>query len=387
MSYTIELPLTAGQLTQYTLSEPQHIRASSTPFTSRVAFAAAHVVADPNADHTDRSKPAQLDWGATLAYRRHLWSLGFAVAEAMDTAQRGMGLDWTASQELIRRSLAEARAVGGVVACGAGTDHLTPSPARTVDEVIAAYEEQIGYVEGLGGRVIMMASRALAACAQSPADYACVYNRILSQVKQPVIIHWLGDMFDPQLAGYWGSHDLGAAMETCLAILHENASKIDGIKISLLDAQREIVMRRRLPANVKMYTGDDFNYPELILGDEQGYSHALLGIFDAIAPVAAAAFHALDAGDTQRYCTLLEPTVALSRHIFQTPTYNYKTGIVFLAWLNNHQAQFKMVAAQESARSVQHLANLFVLADKAGLLCDPELAVKRMQQYLDGMTA
>lgn len=387
MSYTIELPLTEGQLTQYTLCEAQSLPASSVPFSSRVAFAAAHVVADPNVDHTDRSKPVQLDWDATLAYRRHLWSLGFAVAEAMDTAQRGMGLDWPASQALIRRSIAEARAVGGVVACGAGTDHLPPSPARTVAEVIAAYEEQIGYVEGLGGQVIMMASRALAACAKSPDDYARVYNHILAQVKQPVIIHWLGDMFDPQLAGYWGSRDLTAAMETCLAILQENASKIDGIKISLLDAQREIVMRRRLPANVKMYTGDDFNYPELILGDEQGYSHALLGIFDAIAPVAAAAFHALDAGDTQRYCALLEPTVALSRHIFQTPTYNYKTGIVFLAWLNNHQAQFKMVATQESARSVQHLANLFVLADKAGLLCDPALAVKRMQHYLNGMTA
>ncbi len=384
MPTTINLPLFDGSLTSYTVGEPHNLAQAAQPFTSRIAFAAAHVVADPIVDHTDKSKPAQLDWDATLAYRRHLWSLGFAVAEAMDTAQRGMGLDWPVSQGLIRRSIAEAKAVGGVVACGAGTDHVTPSPERTVDEVIAAYEAQIGYVEGLGGQVIMMASRALAACAQSPDDYARVYNHILRQVQQPLIIHWLGDMFDPQLAGYWGSRDLSAAMDTCLAILEENAAKIDGIKISLLDAEREIVMRRRLPAGIKMYTGDDFNYPSLILGDEQGYSHALLGIFDAIAPVAAAAFHALDAGDTQQYCALLDPTVALSRHIFQTPTYHYKTGIVFLAWLNGQQTHFKMVAAQESARSVQHLADLFVLADKAGLLRDPELAITRMRQYLAG---
>jgi hypothetical protein len=304
------------------------------------------------------------------------------VAEAMDTSQRGMGLDWPAAQELIRRSIAEAKTVGGVMASGAGTDHLTPSPDRTIDEVIAAYEEQVGYVEGLGGRVILMASRALAACARNGDDYARVYDRILSQVKQPVIIHWLGDMFDPQLAGYWGSRDLGQAMETCLAILHANATKIDGIKISLLDADCEIEMRRRLPAGVRMYTGDDFNYPSLILGDEHGYSDALLGIFDAIAPAAAAAFHALDAGDTKRYCDLLEPTVALSRHIFQTPTYYYKTGITFLAYLNGHQHYFTMLGGQETARSVQHLAQLFVLADKAGLLRDSALAVGRMSAHL-----
>lgn len=384
MSYTLNLPLENGALTAYTLKEPTRLALSPAPFRSRIAFAAAHVVADPTVDHNDRSRPVQIDWERTLAYRHHLWSLGFAVAEAMDTAQRGMGLDWAASQELIRRSLAEARVAGGEVASGAGTDHLTPNPGRSVDEVIAAYEEQISFVEGLGGRVIMMASRALAACAKSPDDYGRVYNRILSQVKQPVIIHWLGDMFDPQLAGYWGSRDLSVAMENCLTILHDNANKIDGIKISLLDAQREIDMRRRLPAGVRMYTGDDFNYPELILGDEQGYSDALLGIFDAIAPVAAAAFQALDAGDVQRYNELFAPTVPLSRHIFQTPTYHYKTGIVFLAWLNGHQEHFKMVGAQESARSVQHLCQLFVLADQAGLLRDPELALKRMKQVLAG---
>jgi hypothetical protein len=384
MTYTIDLPLEDGALTPYTLSEPRDFGLYSTPFTSRVAFAAAHVVANatPSPALPLQGEGAGIDWDSTLAYRRHLWSYGFAVAEAMDTSQRGMGLTWPMAQELIKRSIAEAKAVGGVVASGAGTDHLTPSPDRTLDEVIAAYESQVGTVEGLGGRVILMASRALAACAKNGDDYVRVYDRILSQVKQPVIIHWLGDMFDPQLAGYWGSRDVSQAMQTCLAILHAHAAKVDGIKISLLDADREIEMRRRLPAGVRMYSGDDFNYPALILGDERGYSDALLGIFDAIAPAAAAAFHALDAGDTKRYCDLLEPTVALSRHIFQTPTYYYKTGITFLAYLNGHQDHFSMLGRQETARSVHHLAQLFVLADKAGLLRDPELAVARMTSYL-----
>ena len=377
MPYTINLQLEPDVTTPYTLGEPRHFGVTQAPFKSRVAFAAAHVVADPSSGN-----PAtKVDWDATLAYRRHLWSHGFAVAEAMDTSQRGMGLDWAMALELIKRSIAEAKAVGGIVASGAGTDHVSPSPERTVDEVIAAYELQLGAIEGLGGRAIMMASRALAACAKSGDDYARVYDRVLSQVKQPVIIHWLGDMFDPQLAGYWGSRNIPAAMDTCLKILHANASKIGGIKISLLDADREIEMRRRLPAGVRMYTGDDFNYPTLILGDAHGYSDALLGIFDAIAPAAAAAFHALDAGDVQRYCDLLEPTVALSRHIFQTPTYHYKTGLTFLAYLNGYQDHFKMVGRQETARSAQHLAQLFVLADKAGLLRDPQLAVKRMGAF------
>jgi hypothetical protein len=323
-----------------------------------------------------------LDWEATLAYRRYLWSLGFSVAEAMDTAQRGMGLDWAATQELIRRSLVEARAVGGGIACGAGTDQLAPGAHVTLAEVEAAYAEQVGFVERQGGRVILMASRALAACARGPDDYMRVYDRILSHVRQPVILHWLGDMFDPQLAGYWGARDLDMAMDVCLYIIRDHAAKIDGIKISLLDAGREIAMRRRLPSDVKMYTGDDFNYPELILGDDQGYSHALLGIFDAIAPAASAALQALDAGDRERYASILAPTVPLSRHIFAAPTYYYKTGVVFLAYLNGHQSHFRMVGGQESARSVVHLSELFVLADRAGLLRDPEMAVERIQRLL-----
>lgn len=382
-SNTITLPTANGGFAPYALRSTPHVSQLTThAFTSRVAFAAAHVVADPTVDHSDNTRPAQLDWDATLAYRHHLWSLGFAVAEAMDTSQRGMGLDWVTSQELIRRSIQEAKSMDATVASGAGTDHLKPHPDRSIDEVIAAYEEQVGFVESLGGRIILMASRALAACAKTPDDYVRVYDCILAQVKQPVIIHWLGDMFDPQLAGYWGSRDISAAMDTCLSILQAHANKIDGIKISLLDAQREIDMRRRLSAGVRMYTGDDFNYPTLILGDEHGYSDALLGIFDAIAPAAAAAFHALDAGDTAAYHAILEPTVALSRHIFQTPTYHYKTGITFLAYLNGYQDRFKMVGAQETARSVPHLAELFRLADQADLLRDPDLALRRMRDFL-----
>jgi len=283
---------------------------------------------------------------------------------------------------LIRGSIGEAKACSGGVACGAVTDQLVPRPDCSTDDVIAAYEEQCEVVESQAGRIILMVSRALAAFAKCADDYAHVYRRVLSQVQQPVIIHWLGEMFDPALAGYWGSRDVAAAMETCLCIIQEHATKIDGIKISLLDAEREIAMRRRLPPNVKLYTGDDFNYPSLIRGDEHDFSHALLGILDAIAPAAAAAFHALDAGDLATYDSILAPTVALSRHIFQAPTYHYKTGLTFLAYLNGHQAHFRMIGSQETARSVSHLARLFVLADKAGLLCDPALAVERMQNQL-----
>lgn len=381
MPPTVILPQPDRSLYPYTLRQSTEFTPPQAPLRSRVFFAAAHVVADPLADVTPASPPA-LDWDATLAYRRYLWSLELGVAEAMDTAQRGMGLDWPTARELIRRSVAEARAVGGMIACGAGTDHLSPHAGYTLDQVEAAYLEQIEVVEQAGGRVILMASRALAACARGPDDYVQVYGRILSQVRQPVILHWLGEMFDPHLAGYWGSRSLDDAMETVLAIIHEYATKIDGIKISLLDADREVQMRRRLPPGVRMYSGDDFNYPELILGDDQGYSDALLGIFDAIAPAASAALQALDADDPSRYRAILEPTVPLSRHIFQSPTYYYKTGVVFLAYLNGHQNHFRMIGAQESARSIIHLSRLLVLADQAGILRDPDLAAARMRHVL-----
>ncbi len=377
----ILLPQADGALKPFTLSPPTGFQSPVRPLKSRIAYAAAHVVCDPLAD-VNPTLETSLDWETTLAYRRYLWSLGLSVAEAMDTAQRGMGLDWDTTKELIKRSLAEARSVGGNIACGAGTDHLVFSSNVSLKAVEAAYQEQCGFVEAEGGRIILMASRVLAACAKGPDDYARVYSQILAQVSQPVIIHWLGDMFDPALTGYWGSPDLDMAMDVCLNIINDHVEKVDGVKISLLDHTREIAMRRRLPASVKMYTGDDFNYPELIGGDEQGYSHALLGIFDAIAPAASAALQALDVGDVSKYKAILAPTVPLSRHIFQKPTYFYKTGIVFMAYLNGHQSHFRMVAGLESARSIVHLAQLFILADQAGLWHDPDLAAERMGRIL-----
>jgi hypothetical protein len=381
LTRTLQLPRAGGALYDYSLQTTEPVSYGQTPFSGRIAYSAAHVVCDPFAD-ADPLNDGRIDWEATLAYRRHLWSLGFAVAEAMDTAQRGMGLTWPQAQELIRRSTAEARSVGGRIACGAGTDHLAPGMSVTIEDVEAAYEEQCAFVEGCGGRIILMASRALARAARSAEDYEHVYGRILRQVKEPVILHWLGDMFDPALAGYWGSADVDEAMDVCLRVIATHADQVDGIKISLLDADKEIAMRRRLPAGVKMYTGDDFNYPALIAGDEQGFSHALLGIFDSIAPVAGEALAALDRGDRDRYDALFAPTLPLSRHIFQKPTYAYKTGIVFMAYLNGHQSHFRMVGGAEGARSIVHLSDLFVMADRAGLLADPERAVSRMKRVL-----
>jgi hypothetical protein len=378
----IRLPKADRSFELFQLSAPKDFPGRKQGNWNRIAFAAAHMVHD-NLAPQDPWLDMAIDWEGTLAFRRHLWDLGFAVAEAMDTAQRGSGLDWANALELIRRSVAEAKGVpGAVVYSGAGTDHLSVGAGVTLEQVIAAYEEQVSAVEHAGGRIILMASRALAAAARSPEDYAEVYGRILGQVREPVVIHWLGEMFDPALAGYWGAADHWQAMETCLEVLEANAAKIDGIKISLLSAEKEIVLRRRLPAGVCMYTGDDFNYAELIAGDEEGYSHALLGIFDAIAPAASAAFTALAAGDRKRFFEILEPTVPLSRHIFQAPTRFYKTGVVFMAWLNGHQPHFSMLGGQESARSILHFAELFRLADKAGLLRDPELATTRMRHLL-----
>jgi hypothetical protein len=294
-----------------------------------------------------------------------------------------MGLDWPTSLELIQRSVRATKARGNaLVFSGAGTDHLAPEDAKHIDDVIRAYEEQIGEIEKVGGRIILMASRALAKIGRSPDDYAKVYDRVLAQVAEPVIIHWLGDMFDPALANYWGTPNLDQAMDVVVGVINANASKVDGVKVSLLDKQREIDMRRRLDQNVKMYTGDDFNYAELIAGDEQGFSHALLGIFDAIAPAASYALSRLAAGDAAGFRDVLGPTVPLSRHIFQAPTRFYKTGIVFMAYLNGHQDHFTMVGGQESTRSTLHLAELFRLADQAGLLADPELATRRMKAVL-----
>ncbi|MBB4715060.1 dihydrodipicolinate synthase family protein [Streptomyces luteogriseus] len=375
---TIRLPGAGGALRTYEpRTEPLAVT-PGTPFTSRTVFSAAHVVADPFADVSPDS-PAAVDWDATLAFRRHLWSHGLGVAEAMDTAQRGMGLDWAGAAELIRRSAAEAKAVGGRIACGVGTDQIA---SGSLAEVRAAYEEQLALVEESGAQAILMASRALAAAASSPEDYLEVYGHLLRQSAEPVVLHWLGPMFDPALEGYWGSSDLDAATDTFLEVIAAHPDKVDGIKVSLLDARREIDIRRRLPKGVRCYTGDDFNYPELIAGDEQGFSHALLGIFDPLGPLAAEAVRVLDTGDVQGFRELLDPTVGLSRHLFQTPTRFYKTGVVFLAWLAGHQSHFTMVGGLQSARSLPHFATAYELADGLGLFPDPKLAEERMKTLL-----
>jgi hypothetical protein len=380
---TISLPTASRRLEPYTTGEPIVFPSKAeTERFNRIAYAAAHVVADPLADNDPWLDPA-VDWEKTVAFRHYLWDLGLGVAEAMDTAQRGTGLDWTGARELIRHALDAARSRPGVkIRCGVGTDHLDADADVGIDDIIRAYELQIEAIEAMGGKLVVMASRALARVAATPADYARVYGRILRQVREPVIIHWLGEMFDPALAGYWGSADHAAAMATCLDIVRESATKIDGVKISLLSKEKEIEMRRQLPPGVRMYTGDDFNYAELIAGDEDGYSDALLGIFDAIAPAASAGLARLSAGDLQGFHGIMEPTVPLSRHIFKSPTRFYKTGVVFLAWLNGLQDHFIMVGGQESARSLLHLAQLFRLADKARVLHDPELAAARMRKML-----
>jgi len=372
----IRLPTAQGKSETYHLvGEPIAVRKPKTPF-NRVAFAAAHVVADP------LSAKGELDWDKTLAFRHYLLDQGFGIAEAMDTSQRGMGLDWPLAHELITRSLKSAGSEASRIYSGCGTDHLLPSDARSTDDVVKAYLEQLHAIQKLGGRVILMASRALVRVARSPDDYVKVYTRVLAEAQHPVILHWLGEMFDPALQGYWGAEKFSDAAKTCHTVIKDNVAKVDGIKISLLDAQKEITFRRQLPSAVKMYTGDDFNYAELIAGDEEGYSHALLGIFAAIAPAAAAALAALAKGNLKKFHKVFGPTVPLSRLIFQAPTQYYKTGIVFLAWLNGHQDHFIMVGGAQSARPLHYFTETFRLADQAGLLRDPELAVKRMKSLL-----
>ena len=379
---SIALPDESGRLVAYALKgRPVEAPAGPHRF-NRAAYAAVHVVADPLAAEEPSLAPA-IDWEATLAFRHHVLDLGLGVAEAMDTAQRGMGLDWPAARALIERSLAAvAPAERARIVCGVGTDHLDPAEARSLDDIVAAYLEQLAAVQKAGGRVVLMASRALACIATGPADYEAVYARVLAEADQPVILHWLGEMFDPALAGYWGAGDFPPALEAALAIIHADAARIDGIKLSLLDDGKEIEMRRRLPDGVRMYTGDDFNYPALIEGDDRGHSDALLGIFDPIAPAASAALAALADGDLATYRGLLAPTVPLSRLIFRAPTRHYKTGVVFLAYLNGFQDHFVMIGGAQAMRPLPYFSALFRLADGAGLLRDPERAAARMQHLL-----
>ncbi|HEV8645451.1 MAG TPA: dihydrodipicolinate synthase family protein [Burkholderiales bacterium] len=378
------LPGEDGSLRHYALVHDASPFAAVQPTRwNRTAYAAAHVVVDPLKPCDPWDGSPRVDWDATLRFREHLWRLGFKIAEAMDTAQRGVGLDWPTALELIRRSVVHARTVPGAeLACGVGTDQLTVDARTTIADVMHAYEEQIEAVEAAGGRIILMASRALAAAARSADDYRRVYGDLLGQCKDKVVLHWLGEMFDPELGGYWGSTDIPRAMETVLDIVNANAAKIEGIKISLLDAKWEVEMRRRLPHGVLMFTGDDFNYDTLIAGDGMHHSHALLGIFDPIAAVASAALTRLAAGDATAYKKLIAPTIPLSREIFRAPTRHYKAGVIFIAWLNGHQSHFVAAGGLQSARSVLHYAKVFELADRCGVLTDPELAVARMRVFL-----
>lgn len=378
---TISLPQADGSWREVTLAPAREWQHHPGGFSSRIAFAAAHVVADPWAENGP-GQAAAIDWDATLAFRQHLFDHGFGVAEAMDTAQRNMGLDWPAIQELISRSAEQARAAGARIASGAGTDHV--AHCGDLEAVTQAYLEQVAFVEGTGSQVIVMASRHLAALARDAADYLKVYDQVLSQVASPVILHWLGPMFDPQLAGYWGSQDIPTATATFLELVVRHADRIDGVKVSLLSADHEVSVRTTLPDGVRLYTGDDYNYPELIRGDGQRHSDALLGAFAAIAPAAGAALSALDAGDLETYKVEMAPTVPLSRLVFAPPTWFYKCGIAFLSWLAGHQPGFTMVGGLQSARPVTHLAEVFRLANEAQLLPDPELAASRMNVLLRG---
>ncbi|MEM1431744.1 MAG: dihydrodipicolinate synthase family protein [Pseudomonadota bacterium] len=375
----LPLPDPTGHLTEYRLKAAPVEAVPMPPDPVRVVYAAAHVVRDPFAD-ADPSGPAAIDWDATLAFRGHLINLGLGVAEAMDTAQRGMGLDWPHALDLIRHTTSAFP--DALVAHGCGTDHIRPENAKTLDDVTTAYLAQVEAIQSAGGRLILMASRALARVARGPEDYAEVYGRVLEACEHPVILHWLGEMFDPALAGYWGTADFPSARDTVLTIIGDNIAKVDGIKISLLDAQKEIEMRRRLPPPVRMYTGDDFNYPDLIAGDELGFSHALLGIFDPLSVHAARAVAKLSHGDRAGFRAVLDPTVPLARHVFRAPTHHYKTGVVFLAWLNGHQSHFRMIGGAEAMRSLPYFVDCFKLADACGALAQPDLAVERMGSLL-----
>ena len=392
------LPSHDGGTREYRLQGGTTWARPAAPLTARRAYAAAHVIPEVAADNTPGA-PAQLDWDATLAYRHELWSYGLGVADAMDTAQRGMGLDWAATQQLIKRTGAEAasivaagnaaitgKSVRDLVSCGAGTDQLDitalPEGAAGIQAVIDAYREQIAVVSEAGPKVILMASRALAKVANGADDYLHVYSTLLQEVDQPVILHWLGTMFDPALAGYWGSDDVSVATETFLSLIREHSDKVDGVKVSLLDASHEVALRAALPENVRLYTGDDFNYPELIDGDATHHSDALLGIFAAIYPAASVALQKYDAGQGTEGRAILDSTRELGKHIFSAPTFYYKTGIAFMSWLNGKQPGFQMVGGLHSGRSVLHLAKTFELADQAGLLKDPSLAAFRMSDFL-----
>ncbi|MHA7776807.1 dihydrodipicolinate synthase family protein [Roseibium sp. M-1] len=376
----LTLPTYDNRLEPYSLTGEALIpRAPRVPLT-RTAFAAAHVVSDPLRERDPWVGRPAVDWENTLKFRHWLWDQGLGLAEAMDTAQRGMGVDWLTAKELIERTMKEAKAhpLKPRVACGAGTDHVPLADLKTVDDIVAAYTVQLETIEAAGGQAILMATRALPAIKAGPDEYAKVYAKLIEQAEAPVILHWLGDMFDPELTGYWGSTDVAAATDAVLAIIESHKAKVDGIKISLLDQAHEEAFRARLPEGVRLYTGDDFNYADLIAGDGKNYSHALLGAFAAIAPVASQALEALAEGDMETYHALFAPTVPLSREIFKAPTRFYKAGIAFLAWLNDAQSHFIMPGGFQSSREITHYCEVYRLADRSRLLSKPEVAEERM---------
>lgn len=383
-----------GSTSQVELSEAPAYTRPDGPLRSRVAYAAAHVVPKVAGDNTP-GRPAEIDWDATLAFRRHAYAWGLGVADAMDTAQRNMGLDAAATRELISRSAAVAREEGGAVVVGVNTDHVDDEQI-TVDAVIDAYKTQLHFTEEQGAGPVIMASRHLARAARSADDYRRVYREVLGAATTPVVLHWLGTAFDPVLQGYFGSDDWRAASDVLIEIIGENPDKVSGVKMSLLDAASEVAVRDRLPDGVRMFTGDDFNYVGLIGGadvpdapqpvseaaEPRRHSDALLGAFAALTTSASAAIQALDAGDPGRYLEILGPTEALSRQIFAAPTFYYKTGVAFVSWLNGHQPAFQMVGGLHSARSLPHLSRIVELANEARALENPDLAAGRWHALL-----
>lgn len=371
----------AGVAGRHALSAPPAFRRPTAPLRSRAAYAAAHVIPRVGAENVPGA-PADVDWDATLAFRHHVWSWGLGVADAMDTAQRNMGLDAAATRELVARSAAAARSVGGALVVGVNTDHIADEiiPLRAVTD---AYVEQLHFAEEQGAGTVLMASRHLARAATSAADYEHVYREVLARAGAPVVLHWLGAAFDPDLRGYFGADDVPTCIDTVIRIITENADRVRGIKMSLLDAGHEIAVRARLPRGTTLFTGDDYHYVGLIAGDGARHSDALLGAFALVAPHASAAIQALDADDPAAYRRILGPTEALARHVFAAPTYHYKTGVAFLSWLNGHQRAFSMVGGLHAARSLPHLSTMVRLADAAGALEDPDLAARRWNAYLD----
>lgn len=377
----LRLPAADGSITVHRMHQPADYPRHPAQFTSRSVYAAAHIVADARADYTPGIDPP-VDWESTVAFRRHLFSYGIGIAEAMDTSERGPGgLSWPQARQLIRLGVAAAHDDGAAVVAGAGTDQLTAA-RPTLGQIVDAYLEQLEFVQAQDSAAVLRASHALVAVATSADDYLEVYRSVLARADKPAIVHWLGTGFDPTLRGYWGHDDPVAAMDVVVQMAQENAAHLMGIKFSLLDEELEKEFRRRLPASMRVFTGDDYGYTNLLLGDGQHHSHGLLGVLDPIAPIASSGFAALDRGDARAFTDIMNRSIPLATKMFEAPADRYKVGTVFLAWLSGHQPHFRMVTGREGMRSLRHLTELFVLADELGLFPDPDLAAHRMSLLL-----